>query len=608
LTLQRFDKILRERKIPMGAKIRLLSPSVISRIAAGEVIARPSSAVKELVENSLDASATRIRIELEAGGKKLIRVIDDGSGMTKDDAIMCIERHATSKIGDESDLIDIHTLGFRGEALASLAAVSKMKILSRSKDEETGTVVEIEAGEIKSVQEAGLPVGTTIEARDLFFNLPARKAFLKSPQIELANCIETALQIGLIQVKVALKLIHRGRELLSLEPAGDLAERLSLIIGESRPEDFISLDSEQGGLKLSGYALSPKFRFPSSRHYYIYINNRFVRDRVLIHAINEAYHEFIPKDSYGALLINLEFGSGFVDVNVHPAKSEVRFARSGLVHEFVRNSLIQSLSISAKHELERSLGGTSDTRTLDESASSPYLTRIREAVESFEFKRLATQISSPTPAQPPLRLWRGERTEWQPPAYEAEVAVLGQIADTYIVCKKGDSLILIDQHAADERIQYERVRRIVGKRPAGQGLLFSKVVELSPTAVATLEANTELLARHGIEFEPFGQNSIIVRTLPINVRDDEIEPLLTELSDELSSSGSKQSLDEISEKVIKLLACKSAIKAGERLSVERMQKLIGDLFDLENPSSCAHGRPTFVEIDEKMIEKLFLRR
>lgn len=577
----------------MGDKIRLLSPDVVKCIAAGEVVARPSSAVKELVENSLDAGASRIKIELESGGKRLIRVIDDGDGMTKDDAILCIERHATSKINEASDLFNIQTLGFRGEALASIAAISKMKILTRSKDEHIGTVIEIEEGKIKKVLEAGLPIGTTIEVHNLFFNVPARRAFLKSPEVELANCVETALQIALIQTALDLKLYHRGRSLLNLEPTSSIAERLGLIIGETTLDDFVPLDFSQNGMKLSGHAISPKFRFSTSRHYYIYINGRFVRDRILIHAINDAYHNFIPKDSFGALLINLGLASGLVDVNVHPAKLEVRFSRSGLVHEFIYESLTQALSETAKKELAKSLGKTN----------------VQKAVESFELKRLKARTAPPPRIiQPALKLREAEQTQEEPELREPGITILGQLASTYIVCKKGDKLILIDQHASDERIQYERLRKVTNRKVVGQGLLFSKVVELTPKAIAILEENSELLANYGIELEPFGQNSVNVRTLPIRIKIDEIEPLMSEIADELEQSGSRSSLEEISEKVVKLLACKSAIKAGERLDIKEMQELIDELFKLENPASCAHGRPTFVEIDEKFVEKLFLRR
>lgn len=581
----------------MGSKIRLLSPDVVKCIAAGEVIARPASVVKELVENSLDAGAKRVKIELEAGGKKLIRVVDDGDGMTKDDAILCIERHATSKLKDVSDLLNIRTLGFRGEALASIASVSKMKVLTRYKDEPIGTVIEVEEGKIKNVFEAGLPVGTTVEVNNLFYNVPARKAFLKSPEIELANCVETALQIGLIKTELDLKLYHRARLILNLEPSATLAERLSLIIGETKPADFIPLDFSQQGMKLSGYVINPQFRFPTSRHYYIYINGRFVRDRILIHAINDAYHNFIPKDSFGAALINLELASGLVDVNVHPAKLEVRFAHSGLVHEFVYDSLTQALSVAAKDSLEKSLGKTDDS---DSKA------KIQKAIESFELKRLRQQNTPSSAMQPALKLWEKSQAHQQPQA--PEIAILGQIADTYIICKKSNKLILIDQHASDERIQYERLKKVLSQKPVGQGLLFSRIVELSPKSVATLEANSALLESYGIELEPFGQNSVIVRTLPIRIKEADVESLITEIAEELEQSSSKSSLEEMSEKVIKLLACKSAIKAGEKLEMSDMQRLIDELFELENPVSCAHGRPTFVEIDEKFIEKLFLRR
>jgi len=542
-------------------KVRSLPPELVSKIAAGEVIERPASVVKELVENSLDAGAGRVRVELIAGGKRSVRVIDDGEGMAPEDAELAIQRHATSKISSEEDLQRIVTLGFRGEALAAMASVSRLSLVSRAEGCPAVRLY-VEGGELKERAEVGAPRGTQVEVKDLFFNLPARRKFLKGTGTELGHCLEAVVRMALAYPQVAFSALHEGRRLMELPPVKEERDRVAAVLGRELHPHLTEVEGSEGAYSIRGWVTLPPYARGNTRGIYLYVNGRYVRDRLLQRVLGEVYGGLLPRGTYPVAVLKLQLPPEEVDVNIHPTKMEVKFRDPQRVYELLRGAL------------ERALAPT--TWSPKATAPPPPPPELREA---------------PTPYAPTLPM--------APPEERPRLRPLGQIGGTYILVEGEEGLLIVDQHAAHERVLYERLR---GEEVPCQRLLLPQVVELSEGEVEALLGQREVLGRCGFELEAFGPRTLAVKAIPTLIRAHEVKQVLQALAGELEEAS-----EDGLERARKLLACRGAIKANTPLGEEDMRRLLEELEATPHPRTCPHGRPTAIEITLEELARRFKR-
>lgn len=592
------------------SKIKILSEDAANKIAAGEVIERPSSVVKELIENSIDAGAQRITIILQAGGKRLIMVNDNGQGMDHDDLLLAFERHATSKITSAEDLASINTLGFRGEALPSIASVSRLTIRSNTDYSQPGTDIRIVSGVIKRVSECAVNRGTSIEVRDLFFNVPARKKFLKSTETELAHIMDRIIPYALAHPEIHFS-CHHNKEILAAPAVKSLKERIFQIYGRSILEGLLELQQEKDFLRLKGFISKRDYHRSSSNMQFIFVNNRMIRDRIISHAIREAYQTTIPKGRYPIIFLFLELPAEMVDVNVHPTKIEVRFQQQGIIHDIVRDSIINSL----QKERTTTLFKTEEQREKIPSAKEEdYLGRIRGRAE----KSLGRALW-----QPGMTATTGEASRTHLPAIEHQIepakkheeqlrrqgaVVLGQHKNSYIVAVDEEGVLIVDQHAAHERMLYEELReKLQEDRIERQIVLMPLMLEVDPAEGILLEEYAEELEKVGFVIEPFGKNTFAVKEIPALLVDRNIELVVREIISGLKDEVRDYQKEKIFHKMITSIACHSAIKAHDPLTMEKMQYLLDELRARNIPLTCPHGRPIILRIPDKDIEKNFLR-
>jgi len=566
--------------------IRILSEKVASQIAAGEVVERPASVVRELIDNSIDAAATRILIKIENGGKNLIRVSDNGAGMDRDDLLLCAERHATSKISELSDLFSVRTLGFRGEAVPSIAAVSRMVIASRTLDQVGGFRLRLEGGKIKGIEETGAPVGTTVEVNDLFFNTPARKKFLRSAGTETDHILDVLSRIALPFTTLSFRLDDRDKTLLSLPSVDSDVSRLSALFGHEVASSMIPIEREIHGLRVSGYLSPPEWDRARGDHLFVYVNRRSVRERLLTHAIIEGYGSRLMKGRYPYAVIFIAIDPSLVDVNVHPAKQEVRFHQDRLVHEAVKTVLDESLRQKAAALFHVPVPSM---ESIEEKGG-----RIAESTREYAAYPAEKMISHGPALQVPLMI------------KECPV-VLGQLKETYILCETKEGLLLVDQHAAHERRVYEKLKRAYDSSSLEcQPFLIPPRVEFSPSESRTILKRMEELSELGITLEHFGGETFMVRSVPNLLVDVHWVTFLRELIAVLEEQGAVKG-DQVVDRLLALMACHGAIRAGQRLSYEEMVALVEQLEDAEVPTNCPHGRPVFKRLSFHEIEKMFRR-
>jgi DNA mismatch repair protein MutL len=566
-------------------KIKALPPEIISKIAAGEVVERPASVVKELVENALDAGSSEIKVEVQAGGKKLIRVTDDGEGMNPEDALLALRRYSTSKIEKEEDLFAIRTFGFRGEALSSIAAVSKMKIITRKNDGLAGVELKIEGGVLRGSQEIGCPPGTTAEVRDLFFNIPARLKFLKTQGTELSHIGEVMARIGLANDRTHFQLFHDRKLLANYPVREDPSSRLGEALGRESAEKMHFFRARNGEMEIAGYAGEPGLNRPNARGIYLFVNRRPVRDRLLTHAVMEAYRNLIPKDRYPVVVLFVHLSPSSVDVNVHPSKWEVKFADSEIVH--------RSIVLGIREMLERTpwlLEGRGPMKELRETPGTYSQTKVDP---SFPFK-----------LQEALELERRAKNQ-----ESTHTPFLGQIANTYLVFESSDGLTLIDQHAAHERITLER---LLGEFSLGsirrQSLLFPEIIEVSLPEAKAAEEHLTQLEKIGFEVEPCGERTFWVKSVPEILATREPIRALKEMITQISSWGRDAGLQRSFDPLLRMMACRGAIQASQTMSREEATALMTDLQSCTSPSHCPHGRPTLLKITLSDLEKMFGRK
>jgi len=614
-------------------KIRILPDLLASKIAAGEVVERPASVVKELLENALDAGGRRIHVEVELGGKKLVRVTDDGEGMTRDDALLAFERHATSKIASIEDLERITTLGFRGEALPSIASVARVLLRTKTAADLIGTEVEIEGGRIKDVRDCAWAGGTEVCVRDLFYNVPARRKFLRSDATELFHITNLVTHYALCYSSVAFRLQHGGRTLLEVAPVQTVRERVYQVFGEEFLSGVVELDHMQEGIRISGFASKPNWGRATREAQYFFVNGRYVRDRVLSQALSESYRTLVPSGTHPVAILFVELPPSDVDVNVHPTKIEVRFRRpvhvQAAIIEAVRRALQQARPIVEVKSAARFAG-----------ESTPHK-RAERALRREAF-RLQAPLAPPTSRQPSLGLTfspvsaSGTALDLAPPQSEtsperplvspqclarpsleavagAETAerlrVIGQFRQSFIIAATDHELLLIDQHAAHERILFERFReRLAREALPGQPLLVPEIIEVTPAQYAVFESMRDELMRMGIEVEVFSGRTLALTTLPADVPVAEARPLLVEL---LEIAGQERrassSLERLRDRLAASLACRAAVKIHTPLTEAMMHWLVEELFRASFPSSCPHGRPVVVRLTLREIERLFHR-
>ena len=643
--------------------IRILPEAVANKISAGEVVERPASVVKELLENSLDAGANRVEITVEGGGKRLIRIVDDGQGMTHDDALLAFERHATSKIRTAEDLFEISTLGFRGEALPSIAAVSRLVLETRHASENSGTRVEIAGGKLRDVKEVAWPHGTSIEVRDLFYITPARRKFLKSESTELGHIATLATHYALAHPDKNFRLTSLTNEILNVPPVANYRERLYQVMGGQTLEQLLEMapverrvlmaarpeageEGEPSGeaplIRVQGFISRPEVQKLNRNNIYFFVNRRLVRDRLILHAIAEAYRNILPSGVFPIALIFLELPPSEVDVNVHPSKIEVRFRHGSFMHDLVRDSIRQTLLATrpvASFPMSRTpqpVGLAVEAADVaDQLAEEPPLMRgammppptarptSRGTGSEFHLSPARTE---PRPQRLPLELnlapyapvATSGAPSGEPETAEAAIQTprelplnlqpLGQVQESFIVAVNSDGLWIIDQHAAHERVLFDRhVRRRQEKKVEVQRLLMPIIVQLKPEQQVTYQAIADELAENGFEVEPFGQRTVAIKAAPADLPADEVEKLMIEVLEGASQDQAALSLDDLRGKIAASISCHAAIKVNMALERSKMDWLLQALGGTDCPMTCPHGRPTVLRYGMKDLMKAFKR-
>lgn len=586
-------------------KIKILPQTVVNKIAAGEVIERPASILKELIENSIDAGASHIEIQLEDGGKKLIRVSDNGIGMDRDDVELAFTSHATSKLQSDEDLFSINTLGFRGEALPSIGAVSQARIISRPREALIGSEIQFEGGRIHKIKEKGAPEGTQVEARNLFYNTPVRRKFLKSAQTEMAHISETITRFALAYPNIHFSTVNNSKNVLNLPPAKDLKERITTIFGDEIGKDLIAINSKEPNISIFGYILPPIHNRPNTKMQYIFLNGRYIRDNVISHAINSAYVNLLMSKRSPIVFLSLQVDSKEVDVNVHPTKIEVRFKNAGLVHDQVYSVIHSAL---AGTEFHSPLKAVSQMEHIDVETSSH---ERKESVKKSMLDFFSKSLDHKTPYQ------KDERTQTHfPPSktehlfkQESKLAPCLQIHNSYIVEETTDGLNIIDQHALHEIVLYHEIwKQIKSSKLLKQNLLVPELIELTPRDYVTIMNLKNELDTLGLEIEEFGKSTIAIRAHPQILRNLDCKGLIQDLLEEIDSEEIKGDTDSILRKITRIMACKGAVKSGQRLSSQEIQALLEKKKDNTTTSFCPHGRPTTLEFKLSELEKQFKRK
>ncbi len=611
-------------------KIKILSEEVSNRIAAGEVVERPASVVKELVENSLDAGANEITVIIENGGKKLIKVIDNGTGMNEDDALTAFERHATSKIRTVSDIFSIGTLGFRGEALPSIASVCQLTLITREAESELATQVEFKSGRLVNVSKVSANPGTSLEIRNLFSNVPARKKFLKTDIVEYKYILQYIHYQSIVHYETSFRLIVNDKEKLNYPAVSEQEDRIKLVLGKRFfSSNRMRIDERRDGLHLYGYISGLEEQDAIYDQHYVFVNGRYIRDRIITHSINSAYEPFIRKFrmfQQGKLppyILFLEIDPSSVDYNVHPAKLEIRFRDAGAVHQFIKNVVSQKLLAyeEAKYsEIKRKLQATSSQEDGLREFENRLFNQRTDKRRYEEVRKDLQDVYQPD-------IFRGERVEDEELLFkmhdesilrnrrdmlphEEEIVNPWQLHQSYIFVATEDGVLVIDQHAAHERVVYEKlIQRLHGAPPQSQKLLFPIVVELPPfmqiTIPQLIEANLAEFEKVGFKIKTFSNNSIVIDEIPAELEQwdggDIFIEIIRALEDEMSET------QDFRDGMAKSVACKSAIKAGMKMSRKEMLSLINDLFACEVPFFCPHGRPAIIKLTLTEFEKRFKR-
>ena len=592
--------------------IRRLPEHLVNRIAAGEVVERPASALKEIVENALDAGASRISIRLANGGLDRIEVSDDGCGMAPDDITLALERHATSKLPDDA-IENVSTLGFRGEALPSIASVGRLSIDSRPAGQD-GWNRTVDNGELVAEGPAALPPGTRVTVEQLFARVPARRKFLRSPKAEYAACLDIVRRLAMAHPAVAFSLEHDGRRALGVQTGEAREDRVAALTDRALADNHVIVSLEREGVRLSGVASLPTYNRGVGDHQFLFVNGRPVRDRLLVGAVRGAYADMLARDRHPVVALFLDVPPLEVDVNVHPAKTEVRFREPALIRGMIVSGLRRALDAEGFRSVQQA-----DPAGLAAWRSEPLSPTPISPLPIFEAAAWAPSVTAPTSSfadRRPTFLAPPPQARAEPAAAAAPEGnsfplgvARGQVARTYIVAEAEDGLVIVDQHAAHERLTLERMRRAMeGKGVAAQALLLPEVVELDEPACDRLEARIEELRDFGLELERFGPAAMLVRASPAMLGQGDVQGLVADLADDLAAYDSALSLKERLDLVAATMACHGSVRAGRALSVAEMNALLREMEVTPRSGQCNHGRPTWVKLAHGDIERLFGRK
>ncbi|MBY8334130.1 DNA mismatch repair endonuclease MutL [Qipengyuania pacifica] len=597
-------------------EIRRLPENLVNRIAAGEVVERPSSALKEVVENAIDAGANRIAIKLVDGGLTSLEVTDDGCGMSPEEMALALERHATSKLPNEA-IEQVATLGFRGEALPSIASVARFTLESRPHGAEQGWKRVVDHGEIRDEGPAALPPGTRVRIENLFGKIPARRKFLRTPRSEYAACKDVVQRLAMARPDIAITLDHGDRRIFGLQAGEGLANRVAQLVARELKDNGVAIDLERGAMRLTGIAGLPTYNRGIADHQYLFVNGRPVKDRLLTGAVRGAYADMLARDRHAVLALFLELPCEDVDVNVHPAKSEVRFRDAQAVRGFIVSGLRQALATGDKRSAQSPDAGAM-ARWQQEPVREEPAAALRSMFSGRDWSAPQQRVAEASAA------WRGVEADVmaQPQGRAEEAAPVtqatdeyplgiarGQVANTYIVAEAKDGLVLVDQHAAHERLVLERLREAGAEEAVArsQALLIPEVVELDETSCDRLEDAAPKLAEHGLAIERFGPSAMLLRSLPHAIARTDPEKLLRDIDDDLALNGEALLLGEKLDLVLATMACHGSVRAGRVLRVDEMNSLLREMERTPRSGQCNHGRPTWVKLSMDDVEKLFGR-
>jgi DNA mismatch repair protein MutL len=630
------------------SKIRVLADHVANQIAAGEVVERPASVAKELIENSIDAGATRISVEIEAGGRRLLKISDDGEGMVRDDAVLAFERHATSKIRDSEDLAAIATLGFRGEALASIASVAKVELITCVEGASAASKVVIEGGRMRDVKDAAHPRGTTLAVRDLFFNVPARRKFLRSEATETFHLTNLVTHYALAHPEIAFTFVNNGREVVRASPARDLRERAYQIFGEEFLDNLLEVSGGNEVARVTGFVSAPRDRRTSRDSQYLFVNHRFVRDRMIGRALSEGYRSILPHGVYPAALLFIETALEEVDVNVHPAKTEVRFRRQPAVADAVREAVKTALAsagfvrpedqpvVSFRESLQSATAAATPTqRVAPESTrlpSPPIHTQPRidfvppapltgaavsepvisgeDLAREIDAMMSASQVreESSSAVFPPLNSAEKFMREVAADDLPANIRPLGQLEESFIIATDDEGLLLIDQHVAHERVLFDKYRKLESeRRTESQQLLVPETFDLTPAQAAVFDQLAPELENYGFELMRLSGRTVAIRATPADLPAGEARNMLSELLDTVDAEKKDSARETLRDEIAASLACHAAIKVNMPLAPEKMRWLIDRLLQTSSPTTCPHGRPVILRLKMRDILKGFHR-
>ena len=612
------------------SKIRVLADHVANQIAAGEVVERPASVAKELVENSIDAGATRITIEIEAGGRRLLKVSDDGEGMVRDDAILAFERHATSKLRAADDLIAIGTLGFRGEALASIASVAKVELTTSTEGAAAATRVAIDGGRMRDVKDAAHPRGTTIVVRDLFFNVPARRKFLRAEATETFHLTNLVTHYALAHPEIAFTFVNNGRDVVRAVAAKDLRERAYQIFGAQFLENLLEVDGgDQHVARVTGFVSAPRDRRTTRDAQYLFVNRRYVRDRMIGRSLSEGYRSILPYGFYPAALLFLATPLEEVDVNVHPAKTEVRFRRSAAVADAVREAVRQALARNdyvppqVPVPVEPPIPQIPQTQTASAAVSFTHTQpRIEfvpppapvipvpsgdEIARDVEEMIRVSSVKSPVPL-PPVDSAAKLTSAVTPETLSPNIRPLGQLEESFIIATDDEGLLLIDQHVAHERVLFDKYRALeTERRTESQQLLVPETFDLTPAQAAAFDQLAPEFEVYGFELMRLSGRTVAIKAVPADLPPGQARNMLSELLDTVDAEKKSSARDTLRDEIAASLACRAAIKVNMSLTPEKMRWLIDRLLQTSSPTTCPHGRPIILRLKMHDILKGFHR-
>ncbi len=598
----------------MSKRIVVLSEEVANQIAAGEVVERPASIVKELVENAIDAGARDIRVELIKGGCQSIRITDNGSGIEREDAALVFERHATSKISRLEDIYHTGSFGFRGEAMASIASVAKVEMLSRRPDDLEGTKALARAGSILEISPAGAPAGTQITVTEIFANVPARRKFLKTEATEQSACLDAVTRLSLAHPDVRFVVTADGREAFTAPAVNDVSERVFRIMGSDFTGHCLTINGQRENVRLKGFISAPEFTKSNSRGIYLFVNSRFVRDNSITHAVLAAYRQVIEPRRYPAAVLFLDLPGEGVDINVHPAKLEVRFRNSREIYDLISKTVAQHLAEAKTSPATYAYRLAAS----DKSSASPGLRKPQDSYfvadrprDVYSRRNLERSIHDDLFARgknPPDIPGRIEDVSCAEKITFGNRTYLGQFADTYLVFGGSDGMMLVDQHAAHERIILERLKASSMKKAVSQPLLIPEVVSMTPAQVTLFEDAIAMLSDIGLELEIFGRDTVVVKAMPVSAKHVSAGDIISDIADQLGDGQASPSLVERKEKILASLACRAAIKANATLSPEEVEALCRDLEATPFNATCPHGRPISVQFPLSEIERMFKRK